>query len=297
MARRFYNLPSLTTLAVFEAAARHLSLKDAASELGVTPGAVTRQIKTLESELGSPLFTRLHRGVALTEEGTMLFSVLSENFSRLSNTVHHIRHRQNPADVTIAASTAVASMWLMPRLGEFWRSFPDITINHLISDDPSDFLRPELDLCLRYGDGNWRGETAQLLFHDRIFPVVGPDFPTDGIEISDIPNLPLLRLEETANHWPKWEDWFRECGLDSQRVSGRRFNNYVIVLQAAQDNQGVALGWQKLIQPLLDQGKLKPLLPVSVETDNGYYLTWPGDRVLSKDAETIKTWLLNNAVD
>ncbi|WP_350334473.1 LysR substrate-binding domain-containing protein [Coralliovum pocilloporae] len=294
MARRFYDLPSLTTLAVFEASARHLSLKEAASELSVTPGAVTRQIKALEEELGSSLFNRIHRGVELTDEGALLYSVLSQNFNEISNTIRQIRHKRSPVDVTIAASTAVATMWLMPRIGEFWRSFPDITVNHLISDDPVDFLRPELDLRIRYGDGSWPGETSQLLFRDEIFPVAGPDFPQDRVAIEEIPNLPLLRLESGGNRWPTWEDWFRATGLDERLVSGRRFNNYVIVLQAAQDNQGVALGWQMLIQPLLDQGKLKRLTDTGIETKSGYYLTWRDDRPLSDEAETIRAWLLDH---
>ena len=134
MVRRYYNLPSLTSLAAFEACARHMSIKLASSELNVTPGAVSRQIRGLEEEAGTPLFLRDKDGMHLTPEGEELYAVLARGFSQASEAFHRIRTGQSQSSVTLACSNAIASMWLMPRIGDFWREHPEIALNHLISD-------------------------------------------------------------------------------------------------------------------------------------------------------------------
>jgi DNA-binding transcriptional LysR family regulator len=160
MARRYYQLPSLTGLNTFDACARHGSFTAAAAELGVTLGAVSRQIKALEGELNCALFLRLHRGVELTGEGIDLFQVLSSSFQQIGRLCQEFRNRARSLDVTIAATTAFASLWLMPRLGGFWQQHRDINLNHAISDNPLDAGFVNADIRIRYGDGQWRGEQA-----------------------------------------------------------------------------------------------------------------------------------------
>lgn len=132
MARRYYNLPPLNTLASFECAARNLSIKDAAQELNVTPGAVSHQIKALEGELGTALFERKHRGIGLTENGQRLFASLQRSFSDVSSTLSHVRRTSFDLSVTIAATTAVSSLWLTPRLSRFWKEHGNIPVNQLL---------------------------------------------------------------------------------------------------------------------------------------------------------------------
>lgn len=125
MTSRFYRLPSLTALATFEALARRRSMKRAAEELNVTPGAVSRQIKGLEEELGIHLFGRSQSGMALTSEGETLYATLAEAFRRTADTVDAIRAGQPQRSVTLACTDAFAKCWLMPRMSDFWRNFPD----------------------------------------------------------------------------------------------------------------------------------------------------------------------------
>lgn len=146
MVRRYYDLPSLTALAVFEASARHLSFKRAAEELNVTPGAVSRQIKAIEDEVGAPLFLRLTTTVSLTTAGEELFAVLSRSFSRTADVVQRIKGGVPQANVTFACTEAVASMWLMPRMPGFWGRFPALMVDHLIANLARDFRRSEIDL-------------------------------------------------------------------------------------------------------------------------------------------------------
>ena len=176
MSRRGKDLPPLGSLAVFEAAARHLSFQEAAREFNVTPGAVSRQIKALETELGCALFLRVHRGVRLTQEGEVLSAAVGEGFTQIAAACRRLRERQQRPSVTLGATTAVAALWLMPRLGTFWREHQDIVVNHVISDVARELAGPGIDLRIRYGHGRWPGEETAKLFGDRLYPICGPSF-------------------------------------------------------------------------------------------------------------------------
>lgn len=297
MIRRYYNLPSLTTLAVFEAAARHLSFKNAARELNVTPGAVSHQIKALESELGLPLFIRHHRAVSLTTEGEELYTVLARGFGQAATTLERLRNKDAEPHVTISANTAFASMWLMSRISSFWIEHPDILINHRISDGAQDFRHSEVDIAIRYGTGRWPDEEARLLFHDEIFPVCSPRF-AEGLgspSARDIPGLPLIRIDHSDRDWTDWEEWLALAEIPHERLQGRIFNNYAIAIQAAEEGHGIALGWGRLVKTMLQQGRLQRLGDVSVPAPGAYYITWNSQRELSPQALMLSDWLIDAA--
>jgi DNA-binding transcriptional LysR family regulator len=287
----------MTMLTVFEAAARHVSFKFAAQELNVTPGAVSRQIKHLEEEVGTPLFTRVHRGVELTAEGDALYAVLARSFGQTAEVVERLRRRGRSAAVTVGATMAFAALWLMPRFGAFWRRYPEITLNHMISDSVHDLKRPDVDLRVRYGHGVWPDETAVALFGDRIFPVCGPRYAENwpGATAADLPAMTLLRLEGVDPEWTTWEEWLQAVGVAHGALGGRRFNNYTVALQAAQDDQGVTLGWAHLVMPLLDAGRLVRVGDQEIAAPGRYYIAWSTGRDLTPQAETLKDWLLDAA--
>ncbi len=297
MVRRFYNLPSLTSLSVFEAAARHLSFKQAAAELNVTPGAVSRQIKGLERETGVPLFVRAHRAVELTPEGEELHAVLARSFSQTSEVFDRLRVRADDTSVTLGANTAFASMWLMPKLGAFWRAHPDITLNHVISDHTPDLRRADIDLRIRYGSGVWPGDKSAFMFGDRIFPVCSPRYAAKwkGAGAADLAGLDLLRLEGVDPEWTTWEEFLKHAELPPAPRGGRRFNNYAVTLQAAQDGQGVALGWERLVRPLVASGKLKRLTDAEIVAPSSFHVTWSTSRELPGHVQVLRDWLLEMA--
>lgn len=294
MARRYYQLPNLTSLNTFDACARHGSFTTAAGELGVTLGAVSRQVKALEAELACPLFTRQHRGVELTAEGWDLFQALSSGFQQIGNACQEIRTRAQSLDVTIAATTAFASLWLMPRLGDFWQRHRDINLNHAISDNPDDPGFVNADIRVRYGDGRWRHETTQMLFGDRIYPVCGPEFAARHRfeRPEQLLDYPLLRLDSVDPAWIGWNAWLAEWGCDLADANFRRFNNYVVALQAAEENQGIALGWHSQVEGLIDRGRLVRIGTMEIEAPGSYYLTWDESRGLSDAACRLRDWLL-----
>ena len=297
MVRRYYNLPSLTALASFEASARHMSFKAAAAELNVTPGAVSRQIKALEDELGMPVFERELGGVRLTAEGEELYAVLARGFSEASETLHRIRTGTRQTSVTLACTNAFASMWLMRHIGAFWRAHPDIVVNHLISDNAAHYRRADIDLRIRYGSGAWADETSERLFTERIFPVSSPAYSRehDGVPAAEIATLQLLHVEGADPEWTDWAEFLRRAGVKHGPILGRRFTNFTVLLQALQDDQGVALGWERLIAPLLADGRLVRFGDLAIDAPGSYYLTWNENRAVSPAAQTLCAWLLETA--
>lgn len=293
MSRRHYNLPPLTTLSAFEAAARNLSFKDAAQELSVTPGAVSHQIKALEGELGAALFWRRHRGVELTPEGEALFETLAAAFTRISRNLETVRSRSAGDTVTIGSTSAVASLWLSPAVLGFWRKEPDIRVNQVVQDRPFR-NRPDLDLFIRYGRDR-DGSLEQVeLYRDQLVPVAGPDTADtlDGGSLEALARQRLIHLESEDASWTTWHDWFRQLGYEGPVSPGVRVNNYAVALQAAQDGAGLALGWQRLLAPVLDAGHLRPLGPHVLGAPHSFYLVSRPEAELSPAARKMRDWII-----
>lgn len=294
MSKRHYGLPSLNRLATFEAAARHQSLKRAATELNVTAGAVSHQIKALETEIGAALFKRVHRGVELTDAGSELFAVLSTAFSQTASVLESLSSGKGSGAITIGTSSAVASLWLMPRIGRLWQDHPDLRINHRVSDQPFDLDRSDVDLVVRYGDGKWDGETAVQLFTDTVGPVCSPDFASANPvrDPADLVSMPLLQLDAVDTGWMSWREWFALAGMDGQRPEGPRFNNYSIALQAAEEGAGVVLGWTRLIGSYLSAGRLVPLGDLCLPAPGAFYLTWDSGEPPDPSVTLVRDWLV-----
>ena len=261
MVYRHYRLPSLTALAAFEASARHRSIQRAADELNVTAGAVSRQIKALEEELGVPLFVRTPRGLTLTADAEALYAVLAQSFSRTAETVQIIRSGNRTERVTLACTHAFATQWLMPRMGDFWRRLPG---DHRRSPDlrrrpgvPARRGRPAHPLRLRRLAGRDLGAADDRDdLSDR-----RPGFARRhaGCTAADIPDLPLLHVDWADADWTGWDELLRRAGIPHGALPGRRFGTLGVVLQACQEDQGVAVGWHRLVRPLVDAGRIVPL--------------------------------------
>lgn len=269
---RPYDLPSMTALVCFEAAARHLSFKAAAAELNVTPAAVSHQIKILESDLGGPLFRRQHRGVDLTETGAYLFVAVQRGFEGMSDAIAHARVPDTPEDVVVQATTAVSAVWLTPQLVSFWKRRPDIIVSQIVSDAAAPTGRA--DLSIRYGAAPADDPDTCLLFRGDIVAVGTADFArARGIAgIGDLRGAPLIHVQAEGTGWTGWSDWFGHFGHAPPVSRGIAVNNHMIALQMARDGAGAVLGWTGLIGPLLDAGDLVPLVPDRMPSPHGFYL-------------------------
>ncbi|QRM57898.1 LysR family transcriptional regulator [Sinorhizobium sp. BG8] len=271
--RRPYDLPSLTALACFEAAARKASFKEAAREMNVTPAAVSHQIKALETDLGCSLFVRRSRGVELTEKGAFLFLAIRRGFESISDTVTQIRDRRETVDVTIRTTTAVSSLWLTPKISAFWKIYPAITVSQITSDIPG--VSGPCDLSIHYGDPDENGVENSILFRDHIVALGTPTFAAQhrisGVE--DLLKVPLIHMSNEENGWTTWTDWLQSLGCAPPKGRGFYVNNYMIALQAAQDDVGAVLGWDGLVKSMMEAGRLVPLVPQSVPSPVPFHMT------------------------
>jgi DNA-binding transcriptional LysR family regulator len=293
LVRRFYGLPSLTALATFEASARHGNFTLAANELNVTTGAVSRQIKTLEQEIGVPLFVRTGKGVMLTAPAEDLYRALASGFSRAAEVVNAMKQGNSSRNVTIACSDVFGTMWLIPRMPDFWERFADITVDHLIADNVRNVRRSEVELRIRYGSGKWIDETAEFLFDDCLYPVCGPGFAEKhaGASPSDLADLPLLNVEWVEPDWTGWEEVLSRGGVKHRSFSGRRFGKFSVALQAAMADQGLVVGWHRLVGPLVKKGDLVRFTDLVVPAPGAYYLTWNSTRDLPRAAVLLRDWI------
>ncbi len=298
MSRRHYNLPPLTTLSAFEAAARHLSFKNAAEELSVTPGAVSHQIKALEGDLDTALFQRKHRGVDLTEDGKALYEALSSSFARISKTLGTIRDRASVGKVTVGSTTAVAALWLSPAVIRFWRDMPEVNVDQL-SQDRAFRDRPDVDFFIRYGRDSDASLSHTPLFRDHLVPVASPDVADRLTEASldELASQRLIHLESEDRSWTTWPEWFQQLGYNGSIPIESRVNSYSVALQLARKGAGLALGWQRLIQPMLQSGKLVAIGPHQLTAPNQFYLVGRPDEDLSESARALKNWIIQEVQD
>lgn len=254
------HLPPLSSLRAFEAAARQESFKRAAAELGVTPTAISHQIRQLEAGLGVVLFARQTRKVVLTEEGRSLYPALREALDAMAAAVAAVKRRPARRVATLSATVAFTAKLLVPRAGHFRLLHPGWDLRLHASDDPVDLHAGEADAAIRYGLGRYPGLTALPLLTDNFAPVCSPHFDCHTIE--ELPRATLIHFDwgpaAKRNGAPTWRAWGEKSGLvgllDTQ--AGITFNDESSAIQAAIAGQGVALLSQALVAVELASGAL-----------------------------------------
>jgi len=263
----------LNALRAFEAAARSLSFQTAATELFVTPAAVSHQVKRLEDHLGVKLFHRGHRTVELTPEGDALAASLGEIFGLLDLALDRAIGPQ-VATLRVSTMESFAAKWLAPRLHRFHRDFPDVRLHVDTGNELTDFARSGVDVAIRYGAGGYEGVHAQRLMDAAIFPVCAPSL-RDGEpalrEPGDLRHHTLLHDESARARpgVPDWSAWLAAVGetrVDTTR--GPVFSSIYLAQEAAVAGHGVALGVAPLVEEDLQRGRL--VRPFESTMPNGY---------------------------
>ncbi|MDO5704882.1 MAG: LysR substrate-binding domain-containing protein [Paracoccus sp. (in: a-proteobacteria)] len=294
------SLPSLTALSTFEAAARLCSFTQAAAELGVTQAAVSRQIKALERELNTSLFTRAHKRVVLTPSGTALAATVSLSFANMAEMIDTLRRPVSSDTVAVAATLGFTHFWILPRLADFRDRHPDIKLKLVAEDDITDLRRDGLDVAIRYGRPPFPHATSLASRADRVFPVCSPALIAKlgiGGAAPDLARLPLIASDTVNPFWLTWKSWAQKVGLggDLGRASDRsglRFNHYTDFIHAALSGEGVALGWETLISTYLSQGRLVRLGTHCLTTEERYHVITPDERVPTPQAQAFLDWLI-----
>jgi len=302
MARPIAALPALRA---FEAVARLGSVRSAAAELHVTPGAVSQQVKALEAELGVILIRRTGTGVALTQIGEAAVSDLSHAFRLLAQATAKMRKGKRGLAIRLRIDDpAIAANWLIARL-QHYRALPnsvDIVLETATAwrdwDDDDD---DSYDMAIRFALGNFPGLTSHRLFNDEVFPVCSPLLlrRTPLNEPGDLAQCTLLHLDWSSAHnlpWPDWPAWLRAVGVigvDSSR--GPRFNDFTLCLQSAVAGQGVALGTKPVVADHLAAGSLVAPFAKSIVTPFAYYLVYGPNIRERPEAQGFIDWILEEA--
>ncbi|MFA1672546.1 LysR substrate-binding domain-containing protein [Rhizobium mongolense] len=291
----------MTGLTAFEAVARLGSFTKAARELGVTQAAVSRQIHLLEESLGFPLFRRLHRKIEATDKGRSLSAAATTAFNLMADTIAEIKKDESHEGLTISASVAFSHFWLLPKIASFSRKHPEIPLRIISQDNAVSLDGGDVDLAIRYGNGMWSDGRAELLFEDEIFPVCSPDYQEklEGFaDLHDLTRHPLISSDTEDPSWTGWDEWFAAFAIQApRRPSGLRCSFYTEAIYAALNGQGIALGWKRLVQNLLDQKALVRLTEDSITTRNGYFVIEPSRSAKNARVAQFVEWLKHEARD
>lgn len=258
----------------------------------MTPGAVSQQVKALELTLGVRLFHREHQRLVLTESGRDYLGVVRDALDRIAlGTARLVLQRQSSGVLTVSTSPDFAAKWLVNRFGRFADRHPEIDLRISASAHHVDFVREDVDLAVRHGDGNWPGLHAVRLSSERLFPVCSPRLLSGRNRITtaaDLLRFPLLRLEDGKT----WARWFEAAGIRDPVPRGPVLNRASMLIDAAVDGQGVALARTTLAAWDLINGRLVRPVDVSLRMANTYWVVSPSATSDVPKIAAFRDWLL-----
>jgi LysR family glycine cleavage system transcriptional activator len=289
------RLPPLNAVRAFEAAARHMSITLAADELNVTPGAVSRQIKSLEEALGLQLLKRGHRQIALTRQGSDFYRAVTRALEVLRDATRKLKRKSSRRQLKIRAYTTFAMRWLIPRLSGFHAAHRDIEVLLKASLEPVDFRREDIDGAIRLGDGQWPDVNRYRLVDNILAPVASPQLLKGGPRLkrpADLAHHTLLHSVARPDDWGCWLD-AAGAGDKVDPRAGMTYESSAMSYAAAVEGQGVAIAQLFLVEKDLREGRLvQPFKKVVDMGDHTYYLLTPSFRDESTSMETFRLWLL-----
>lgn len=283
------RLPPMQALRAFEAAARTGSLTRAAELLHLTHGAISHQVKALESEFGVRLMERAGRGIRLTDEGERFAVRVRGALDELSEAVRELMERNSPRQLRITVLPSFAARWLLPRIGRFVAAHPEIDVDIRASNALVDFAREDVDVGIRHGAGTWPGLLAEKVMDDAYVAVCSPRLARGRLpkRPEDLARFTLLRSESEP-----WKPWFEAAGLDwDEPRRGPAFSDSSHVLQAAIDGHGIALVRTSLVGNDLRSGLVVPLFNLSIPADRSYYLVYPPRLRAAPKIAAFREWI------
>jgi LysR family transcriptional regulator, glycine cleavage system transcriptional activator len=291
------RLPSLNGLRAFEAAARHLSFTQAASELNVTQTAISHQIRRLEDELGIRLFVRKNRALALTPEAREYLPGIRAAFNDLRLATDRLLRKDDSNVLTVSTLASLAAKWLLPRLSAFQEAHPEIDVRITTSTGLVDFNNGDVDAAIRYGRGHWPHARSEWLMADEMFPVCSPALLTGKRPLRSPEDLKDHVLLHNTNNSDDWRLWLTAAGLpaDISKQPGITFDLIFMTIQAAIDGIGVAMGRTSYVQDDIAKGRLVVPFKIALPSDAGFYLVSPQARRDSPKLAAFRQWLVASA--
>src|SRR5215212_7677559 len=291
------RLPPLNALKAFEAAARSESFTRAAEELCVTQGAVSHQVKALEATLGIKLFTRERQRLVITDAGREYLNVVRDALDRIAAGTERIVQRQNAGVLTVSTSPDFAAKWLVYRLGRFAEAHPGIDLRVSATMHHIDFVREEVDVAVRHGDGNWNGLDAVRLCTEQLLPICSPKLMVGRNRLTkpaDLLKTPLLHLDDSK----AWSRWFDAADVAYPETShGLVLNRASMLIDAAVDGQGVALARTTLAAWDLINGRLVRPFRIALPLTKTYWIVCPKATASLPKIVAFQDWLLAEAAE
>lgn len=307
------RLPPLPALRAFESAARQLSFTEAAHELHITQGAISRQVRTLEQFLGVRLFDRFTRRIELTEKGRKYFCVVQDslcNIEQATKLTMGDAHRR----ITLDVLPTLCTLWLMPLLQEFTETHPQIELRIDSSLDPVDFRSHQADVAIRVGRlpgrqypadapridleiaESWKDVQADFLFSDVLVPVMSRKLLSQGRPVESAADVLNYRLIHTANRKHAWADWLAHHRLGSPaRAPSLDFGHFFMAIRAAKDCKGIAIVPKILLENILADAEMICPFDSQLESAGAYYMLTRQSSANDLAVQQIKRWILSVA--
>jgi DNA-binding transcriptional LysR family regulator len=289
-------MPSLDQLKGFVAVGRRMSITLAAEDLCITQSAMSKQVRALEDMLGKRLLERGYRCVRLTPDGERLFRIANGSVQQLQDALGTFSMPVK-VPVTITSTVGFASLWLLPRLRDFQRRHPGIDVRIAACNAVLQLVPGETDLAVRYCASDRAPRGATRLFGETIAAVASPSLGDRSLRTArDLREEVLLEYDDKA-YWLRWADWLGVRGLHPSQARGiLRFNHYDLAIHAALAGQGIALGRLELLQPMIDQGRLKIVdrLDLQHDADRAHWLV-QANAEPSPEVRKVVDWILFEA--
>ncbi|MCG6215337.1 LysR substrate-binding domain-containing protein [Vibrio furnissii] len=273
----------------FYTAAETGSFKLAAERLFVTPAAISQQIRLLEEWLGADLFIRQHRKILLTHEGTILYHQAQKGFAHLQEGIRLINQDPAPHQLSISTLPSFAQHWLVPRIGDFRAQHPEISLLIEPTNDLVNFQDSSVDVCIRYGSGDYKNVRSEWLMDEVLYPVCHPIYQQQHkiYQLDD-----LVRADLIEDIWPDmdWGVWLRNLGYDSSKPT-LQYNGSQFVLEGALAVQGVALVKLATVCRYIEEGKLVQIGNVALKPRFQFYLCAPNGYFKRPKIQAFHQWL------
>lgn len=288
------KLPPLNALKAFESAARHLNFTKAADELFVTQAAVSHQIKLLEDFLGISLFHRKNRLLELTELGQQYFDEIRPLLDQIAGATDRIRLKNSRQILTISVPQTFGMQWLVPRLSDFHKKFPDIEVRIKGVDQDEGLLGKEIDVAIYYGSGKWENVESIRLAESPLVILASPKFLKKQplVEPKDLVGKTLLHVF-SRNKWKRTIEHFGLSDrLDVEQI-GSMFSHTFMAIQAAMHEQGVAIANKILAQHELEQGNLIEPFPTGLLDEKSFYVVYPPQMAEHSTVQRFVEWIIS----
>ncbi|OLL27889.1 LysR family transcriptional regulator [Burkholderia sp. SRS-W-2-2016] len=292
---RKFRIPNMGALLAFEAAARHESFTLAARELFLTESAVSRQINTLESNLGVRLFARVKQRVVLTRAGKVYSAQVRRSLEQLDrDTLSIIAHGSGGGYLELAVLPTFASQWLIPRMDAFNRQYPDVRVNMGVRTATFAFADTPFEAAIHYGKPTWPGTSADFLFSEEVVPVCAASLLKQPVRhAADLLDYPLLHSTTRPDGWASW---FASLDIDDNRaMQGVRYELHTMLISAAAAGLGIALVPRFFVDKQLQQFGLVMPFEAPAVADAAYYLVYPTELSHGKPLASFREWLLREA--